>query len=562
MMSFKRRIDIGFFVAFVLILSVGASVYANFRQMNIEKQRVDHTYEVMDALQNAISYLKDVQGASRGYVITGLEEYLAPYYIALPKVDENIETLEVLISDNPEQIKRSKLLHALVDARMAIAEQTVDTYKKEGQAKAFAMIKSGAGKREMDEIRVIVAEMINTEQNLLNLRKTATATSSRLTLIAGSFGIVVCITILAAVFSLIHGEARRRERTESSLRDAFKEMERISQETQLVGNLGDYLRGCRSDQEAYHIITNNMPQIFPGTSGTIAIFNNSRNLLQTVLRWGELPGVIQEFEPDSCWALRQGRMHYYMGDKKIPMCEHIHNIDESNYTICLPMQAQGQTIGQLFIAGHNFKDLGDSQILRVRSVGEQVSLALANIYLQRALKEQSIKDPLTRLFNRRYLEETLAREFARSQRNEKPLSVLIMDIDFFKKVNDTYGHEAGDEVLIAFANMLQTKIRKEDIACRLGGEEFVLVMPEMSLERAAERAEDICATARKLAIKFQKHTISVTVSIGVAEFPIHGQATDELLHNADLCLYKAKREGRDRVVVYDPEAITEKIGSV
>ncbi len=178
--------------------------------------------------------------------------------------------------------------------------------------------------------------------------------------------------------------------------------------------------------------------------------------------------------------------------------------------------------------------------------------ALANLQLQKALKEQSIRDPLTKLFNRRYLEETMARECARARRNGKKLSVLIMDIDHFKTINDTHGHDAGDAVLVAFARLLSQKIRKEDIACRLGGEEFVLVLPDADLPLAKARAEEICEATRKMTVTFQTLAINnVTVSVGVCLYPDHGEVPEELLHHADLCLYKAKKEGRDRVVVYD-----------
>ena len=190
----------------------------------------------------------------------------------------------------------------------------------------------------------------------------------------------------------------------------------------------------------------------------------------------------------------------------------------------------------------------------MRRVTEQISLALANLNLQRALKEQSIKDPLTKLYNRRYLEDTLPRELSRAQRSEQPLTVLLMDIDHFKKVNDTYGHDAGDAVLAAFAKMLTTKVRKEDVACRWGGEEFLLILGAANEDLAKARAQEICDTSRGLKIIFQGKPIPITVSIGAAIFPSHGETPEELIRNADLSLYKAKQGGRDQVVIYNPQA--------
>ena len=220
------------------------------------------------------------------------------------------------------------------------------------------------------------------------------------------------------------------------------------------------------------------------------------------------------------------------------------------------MQTQVETIGQIFI-GAQKSERGEAtreELGTMRRITEQISLALANLKLQRALKEQSIKDPLTKLYNRRYLEDTLSRELARAQRNAQPLTVLLMDIDHFKKVNDTYGHDAGDAVLSAFAKMLTTKVRKEDIACRWGGEEFLLILGAADEGLAQSRAQEICDTARSLKISFQGKPIPITVSIGASVFPSHGEAPEDLIRNADQALYKAKQGGRDKVVLFDPTA--------
>lgn len=554
-MHYKRRIDLGFFVAFILICSMAASIYASFKQLNHQKQLVEHTFEVINTLQDTISDLKDVQGSVRGYVITGLEEYLAPYYIALPQIDDNIVKLSGMVSDNPEQIKRMKFLQELVTSRVHIAQETLEIYKTRGQKAAFEKIKSGAGKREMDEIRVVSAEMVAVENNLLDKRRVGTENSSRLTMIAGALGVAICLVILITVFSIVHSETRRRAETEDALRDAMSKMERHTEETILVSRMGDYLRGCRDRHEVYDVIANSMPTLFPASFGSISIFNNSRNMLMPALTWGMLPqGVELEFEYESCWALRQGRGHLATPDNSAPICPHLEHVEKNYVSFCLPMQAQGETIGQIYFGAlaADAKYVGAHEMGMMRRITEQISLAIANLNLQQALREQSIKDPLTKLFNRRYLEETLTREIARAARHQLPIAVLIMDIDFFKKVNDTYGHDGGDAVLVAFAKMLGTKIRKEDMACRLGGEEFVLVLPAASVDLAKTRAEDICKNTRDLRIKHQNQVITITVSIGVAMFPEDGTTPEDILQNADVALYKAKREGRDQAVIFDP----------
>ncbi len=170
--------------------------------------------------------------------------------------------------------------------------------------------------------------------------------------------------------------------------------------------------------------------------------------------------------------------------------------------------------------------------------------------LHETLRSQSIRDPLTGLFNRRYMEESLDREMRRARRGGHAVGVIMLDLDHFKALNDTRGHEAGDEMLRATASLLQRSIRAEDIACRYGGEEFVLILPEVSLDDAAQRAESIRLAARVLRVPFHRQVIGpLTLSAGVAVFPDHGPSSDALLRAADAALYQAKARGRDRVAV-------------
>lgn len=553
-LSYTKRIDLGFLVAFILICSMASSVYVCFQQMSLQKNRVEHTYTVISTLQEVLGCLSDVQGAVRGYIITGKEEYLAPYYVATPRLKDKLEQLQTLVDDNPEQTERRISLQTHVSQRVGIAEGAIATFDKQGQKAAMDAINEGSGKREMDEIRAIVSGMIDAEQRLLDIRKASVEDFSRLTIYTGALGAIICLAILAAVFFLIRREFLFRSRTEASLLDAVDQMERHNEETKLVSQMGDYLRGCREREEVYRVISDSMPSLFPQSFGSVSVFNNSRNILLPAITWGKMPnGVALEFGAEDCWALRQGRGHLATGRNSAPVCPHLEQVSRDHVSFCLPLQAQGETIGQIYFGAlaAEAAHVSKHEMGTMRRITEQISLALANLNLQQALREQSIKDPLTKLYNRRYLEETLARECSRAQRSGKPLSVLLMDIDHFKKVNDTYGHDAGDAVLVAFAKMLQQNIRKEDIACRLGGEEFVLVLPDASLEQAVVRAEKICEATRSLIIKFQRDVLNVTVSVGACDYPENGQTPEELIQRADICLYKAKSDGRNCVVAYE-----------
>ncbi len=183
------------------------------------------------------------------------------------------------------------------------------------------------------------------------------------------------------------------------------------------------------------------------------------------------------------------------------------------------------------------------------AVAENIAFSLANLKLHETLYIQSTHDPLTGLFNRRNMEETLDRELHRMARKGRSLGIIMLDLDHFKKFNDTFGHQAGDALLRELGAFLQKNIRGEDFACRYGGEEFVIILPETSLENTRQRAEQLRKEAGHTTIIYRGKSLdAITVSMGVAAFPEHGTTADELLRAADTALYRAKEEGRDRVV--------------
>ena len=204
-----------------------------------------------------------------------------------------------------------------------------------------------------------------------------------------------------------------------------------------------------------------------------------------------------------------------------------------------------------------FRDVTDRKIVEqnLRRAMDRLQTQLIEIgTLQSKLREQAIRDALTNVFNRRYLEETLERELARAERESYPLCLIMMDLDYFKDVNDTYGHEAGDVVLKALAETVMRQSRQGDFVCRYGGEEFVLVMPNIGIETARQRAEELHQIVNSLNIPYGNFNLTTTISMGVAAYPDHGKSKEELLRAADRAMYIAKNTGRNRVVVYpEPE---------
>jgi diguanylate cyclase (GGDEF)-like protein len=290
------------------------------------------------------------------------------------------------------------------------------------------------------------------------------------------------------------------------------------------------------------------PKIFPELRGAVLLFNSARNALEVVASWADCQLAALTFVPQDCWALRTGHLHKVPAGDSTAVCRHVVPADFSYF--CIPLLSQGEAIGILTFQTTASEIPPESTILMANMFAEQVGLSVANLRLREALRNQSIRDPLTGLFNRRFLEETLEREIRRAVRSEQPLGLLMLDLDHFKKFNDTYGHEAGDSVLRETASFLAKSVRAEDIVCRFGGEEFVVILPLADLQATQARAERIRSKLRELTVMHQGHSVGIiTASVGVAALPDHGTARSALLEAADAALYRAKREGRDRVMV-------------
>jgi diguanylate cyclase (GGDEF)-like protein/PAS domain S-box-containing protein len=336
--------------------------------------------------------------------------------------------------------------------------------------------------------------------------------------------------------------------TNRRLADWVAELEQRKREISLLSEMGDMLRACRSLEEAYGVIEPMASQLFPRESGAVSVIAPGAALVETVASWG-LRSSERFFSMDDCWALRRGRPHLVEHGRHGLVCKHVGTLADTA-CVCVPMLAQGELLGLLHMTiGEQGRSL-EARYRFVTTVAEHIALAIANLKLRETLRNQSIRDALTGLFNRRYMEESLEREMRRAARGRHPVGIIMLDLDHFKRFNDTYGHEAGDDLLRRVGSTLQRSIRAEDIACRYGGEEFTLIMPEASLLDASNRAEAIRESIRALNIDHRRHHIgSVTISGGVATFPDHGPTGDAVLRAADAALYQAKARGRDRIIM-------------
>jgi diguanylate cyclase (GGDEF)-like protein len=339
------------------------------------------------------------------------------------------------------------------------------------------------------------------------------------------------------------------------LKQRVDELEQHNRDIMLLSEMGDYLQSSLTLNDAYQVVTRFANQLFRKQTGALFTLSPSHNIVEAVATWGNPPFPEQIFAAHSCWALRRGRTHIEENPQIGCRCEHIDASLPAAY-ICMPLIAQGKTFGLLRL--RNMPDANLPEFERWRQlatmVGEHIALALANLQLREQLRDQSIHDLQTGLFNRRYLEETMERHLRNATYQDQPVSLVMGDIDHLKNINDTYGYMAGDVTLRTIGIFWQQHTTGEEVAGRYGGEEFLLVLPNTSLEAAQERAETLCQDIKTLHVHYQGDDIEgITLSIGVACFPQHGRTSDEMLNAVSSAMSHAKALGRDRVAGADVE---------
>jgi diguanylate cyclase (GGDEF)-like protein/PAS domain S-box-containing protein len=355
-------------------------------------------------------------------------------------------------------------------------------------------------------------------------------------------------------------EAQRQHA--ESLDRLVKELELRTKQTTTLNEMGSLLACSGTVKEAADVAANSVHKLFPDApSGALYLFRSSRDLVEVAVRWGKRDSLAPTFPPEACWALRRGLPHWNGHSDNDIVCQHLTKSSGAE-SLCLPMVAQGNTVGVLHLEFHSAPELPresgtesrDSRERLAVSAASHIALSLASLQLRETLREQSIRDPLTRLFNRRFLEESLSRELQLASRNHLSIAVLFLDLDHFKKFNDTFGHDAGDAVLQSLADLFRKFFRATDICCRYGGEEFAIILPESSSKDAVIRADVLRAEVKSLRLQYKKQSLGpLTASIGVAAFPEHGSTSQELLKIADQCLYESKARGRDVVTVAPPQ---------
>lgn len=367
----------------------------------------------------------------------------------------------------------------------------------------------------------------------------------------GSVAVAVVLFFGSILFRANQARFKELKSKSESERSLMDQQLHLAQEVKLLGELNEWLQSSRSLDELFDMVVKFMQHMLPECAGSIYVYSNSRDVLDGVSSWNE--GTLKRhIHPEACWGLRRGRTYTYGTSEVDFVCEHAEPHDETPY-FCFPILAHGETVGLMHLKKRPESTIEDFLATRklAQMCAEQISMAIANVRMRDQLQEQSTRDPLTGLFNRRHMIDRLRHLVDLSGESGRTVHVIYLDLDHFKRFNDTHGHDAGDYVLRAVGEILEASCADDDLACRMGGEEFVMLWPDLDEEALSKRLATLQTKISGLALTYQSQTLpKITASIGVATAPGHGKLPQDILRAADEAMYDAKNNGRDQIVYF------------
>ncbi|MCG9647938.1 sensor domain-containing diguanylate cyclase [Vibrio brasiliensis] len=361
-------------------------------------------------------------------------------------------------------------------------------------------------------------------------------------LMGASFAVLICSSWFShrRIFAVVSHERQQQE----------ERIAKSTREIELLHQLANMLAACNSIKEAQVVVADIIPRILGDINGCVSIMRESRNQLEVKLDWGGTWPASTVYTPNDCWALRKGKFHLSHEKHHHLVCNHMSHLDGDGNTLCVPLTAHGNTVGMFHLYfGQHSSHVSDETKQLAFTLAEHLGLALANLSLQEKLRSQAMRDPLTGLFNRRYFEEVFDREWSKAEQDSTQLSLLMLDLDHFKRFNDNFGHDAGDYVLKEVSSLLKQSITDTQVACRLGGEELAIICPDTPAVEALTLAEQIVESVRELHLDMKGLSLGqLGVSIGVTTYPELNASTAELVKAADTALYQAKDQGRSQAI--------------
>ncbi len=549
-------------IALVVLLANSLIFYRSLAHLDEATRSVKHTLQVRQTAGDLFTALLDAETGQRGFLVTSDHRYLVPYHLATATLQAKLGELRNLVRDNPDHGKRLDQLEALADEKLAEMEAVVRKHITQGTDASRRQVQQDHGRQVMDRIRALFQTINTVEDRLLDQRTSVYLEEQKTALFSLVIFIINVLLLLGAIFLFMRRELRQRRESDrrqheyvSTIDKSLRTLQRERNDIAALNEFTNFVQSCASVEEVGKITGPFIKGILPEYSGALYLYADLNGELILTESWGNapMPAVLTS---DGCWGLRRGQPHYHTSDSAPPACFHLPGSEQIE-TLCLPLVAQGNTLGllTLFQSGAESAPAGNTLQAGQRRglinmIVRQLSLALANLQLRESLKDQSIRDPLTGAFNRRYFNDVAEKELAQARRFGRSFALIMLDIDHFKRFNDDHGHSSGDAVLVAVASYLQSSLREGDWMFRYGGEEFVLLLAEASASDAEKKAQELRSGISSLRIEFGDGSLPrLTVSIGIAEYPQHGDDLKALLEKADTALYASKEAGRNRITL-------------
>ena len=602
-MSISRRLWLVTLATLLLLGTVVAALLGAIRESDSTGQARHLAYRRIDEIQAVLSDVKDAETAQRGYVLSGRDLYLKPFQAADQALPGEVARLRAGSAADPELRDDVDRLSEIVSLKMAELHQVIAARRDAGFAAALKIVETDRGEALMEQAREVVSQI----QGRLNVEVEQRDHAMRLAyarllaiLIVGSLLIAVASVVtniwvissirrqqeaflggvrrvaggdlsgdisavgggefdrLAGAFNGMVADLRaerlRREsaekalaRSNTALKSQADGLTRKNHAAEMLSRLAARLTACEDEAEVAEVIGDLAPLIVRSGAGALYTRGGPDEALQKVAEWSEPASAPTEIDPLDCWGVRDGRPHVVHWTDSEAACRHI-DPAAGCACRCLPILAQDQTVGLLYLEERDMAlalPLDDVSVL-----AESIGTTLGNLRLRDNLKDLSIRDALTGLFNRRHMQETLTLELPRAARTGGPLSLVILDLDNFKKFNDTFGHDAGDMVLRALGSAITRNLRQGDVAFRYGGEEFMVVLPQTGAAQGAAVAERVRAAVEALRLDYDGRRLTgFSASLGVATFPECGDTAETLILAADRALYVSKASGKNRVTM-------------
>ncbi|MCX5779224.1 MAG: GGDEF domain-containing protein, partial [Firmicutes bacterium] len=337
------------------------------------------------------------------------------------------------------------------------------------------------------------------------------------------------------------------ELTNNELADRIDELDEYGRDMKQINDMTVQLQACNLLAEAFPIVARHMQSLLPTLAGGLYTYVPEDQTMRLECSWNSFSLMIDEFNVGDCLGMVKGEVYRVGALDSEPSCRHVDKGYGHNYA-CHPLFVEGEPFALLHYY-YLVINLSDNQVQMARIAADAIKMALVNLKMKDNFRQEAIRDPLTGLFNRRYMTENLQLALYQAERLGQPLSIIMVDVDHYKALNDTYGHGLGDQVLIQVGLVLRNNVRRGDIVCRYGGDEFLLIMPGIGEETAVHRAEMIHRKIHAAKVEVGGHREEVlSLSMGVASYPVHGTSVEAILRAADQALYRAKEGGRNRTV--------------